>query len=202
MGASSSSPTPWIDPNTYTPMKLPQLPNLEEPPSAESDVKQAVAYEIRSCSEYASALYDHGALVIKEVDRLFEQSPESVTVAEVSAASARLGADLQAHVDASEDNGPRCLKSLEWCAGALEHDSQARVDKLSLVKVVPILSPVQSTQCTQLRNALLAHRSMLVEDIVPRLGVVQQVFVGTVRAENEAKAAQGKSAQGGEQPTK
>lgn len=191
MGAASSSPTPCILPSTYKPAKLPPLPELKAPPSAGADIKQEIAEEVQSCSVYAASLYDHGALVIHEVDCLFEQSPNDVTVAEVAVASSRLGADLQAHVDASEENGPRCLKSLEWCAGALQHDSQARVEKLSSAKVEHVLSPEQATHCMQLRSALMAHHSMVVEGIIPRLTVVQQVFVGAIKAENADSAAKG-----------
>jgi hypothetical protein len=177
------------------------LPELKAPPIAGADLKQEIAEEVQSCSVYAAALYDHGALVIQAVDCLFEQSPNDVTVAEVAEASSRLGADLQAHVDASEENGPRCLKSLEWCSGALQHDNQARVEQLSSAKVLPeqlssakaepILSPEQAFHCMQLRSALMAHHSMVGEGIIPRLTVVQQVFVGAVKAENESNAAKG-----------
>eukprot|EP00613_Pedinella_sp_CCMP2098_P008081 CAMPEP_0171680934 /NCGR_PEP_ID=MMETSP0990-20121206/57098_1 /TAXON_ID=483369 /ORGANISM="non described non described, Strain CCMP2098" /LENGTH=134 /DNA_ID=CAMNT_0012267945 /DNA_START=252 /DNA_END=656 /DNA_ORIENTATION=- len=42
----------------------------------------------------------------------------------LSSQAATLGGWCRAHADAVEDNGPRCVKALEWCATASEMHSQ------------------------------------------------------------------------------
>mmetsp|Transcript_53480 Transcript_53480/g.91989 ORF Transcript_53480/g.91989 Transcript_53480/m.91989 type:complete len:203 (-) Transcript_53480:218-826(-) len=161
-----------------------------------------------------------------KVDRFLSAEPSAISMEILSSQAATLGGWCRAHADAVEDNGPRCVKALEWCATASEMHSQqqqrrqqgtpaspaspASLPSASPPPVPPPLTELPKTKdgdghfmaaevvlsleaaarCASLRDALMGHRHVLTRDITPRYEVLQEVFLGAIKAQRETEKHQ------------
>jgi len=183
--------------------KLPPLPKLapQVPPQPGVDLRAAVENEVAVCAAWTRDLHGHGCRVGVASDALLGLGEGDVTPSKLAFASATLGADIQAHADASKEHAPRCIRALEWCAAASKKPTPvpappaaAATPAAGVARPQPEpLSPEAAAQCASLRSALLAHHGLMSEELVPRLHVLQQVFLHAVNADKPPPEGSGSS---------
>jgi hypothetical protein len=213
MGSTTSTPAEAPPPVALWAQKLPPLPKLpaQIPPQPNVDVRAAVENEVEVCAAWTADLHGHGCRVGEAADSLLSCGGDDITPAALASASATIGGDIQAHADASQKHGPRCLKALEWCAAAMKpppppaasppsgdgsssSSSSAAAAAASAASAASAtapaaapppapLSPEVAARCAALRGALMAHHGLVSDELVPRLHVLQQVFIGAVNAD-------------------
>ena len=176
LGRESAQPGPKKSSLPPIPTLSPQVPPTE--PELQASRRTAIHGEVAACASWMEALHTHGCQVVAAADRLLESDARVMEVSPslLVAATVHLSGEIQAHSTVSETHSGRCLSAARWCAAARSAGQE------------PLAAEVEAN-CQLLRSALLAHRGLLQEELVPRLNFLQQVHAAAAAAEKEAAAA-------------